>query len=92
MDTFSDIIKAWAVSFNPTEEQKELADLRYNICISCDQRGNILGIEKCNKCGCPLSKKIFTQKKAETCPLNKWDSVEKEFRKKKLESSKYRLI
>lgn len=92
MDSFSDIIKAWAVSFNPTEEQKELADLRYNVCLSCDQKKTLLGIEKCNVCGCPLSKKIFTQKKAETCPLNKWDDVEKEFRLKKFKSSNYRLI
>lgn len=92
MDSFSDIIKAWAVSFNPTEEQKELADLRYNVCLPCDQRNTLLGIERCKECGCPLSKKIFTQKKAETCPLNKWDDIEKEFRKKKLESLKYKLI
>lgn len=92
MDNVTDIIKAWMISFNPNEEQKELAELRYTICLSCDKRDKLLGVEKCNECGCPLSKKIFTQKKMETCPLHKWDAVEEEFRNKKLESSKYRII
>lgn len=92
MDSFLDIVKAWAVSFNPNEEQTELANARYDICLQCDHRKLRLGIEICKGCGCPLSKKIFTQKKAETCPLYKWNDIEVEFRKKKLESSKYRLI
>lgn len=92
MNKVTEIVTAWAVSFNPNEEQKKLANERYNVCLGCEQRTKKFGIEICNKCGCPLSKKIFTQKRNETCPLNKWKSVEDNFREENKEKNKYKLL
>jgi hypothetical protein len=84
---FKEIAKAWYNSFNHTYEQKELADKRFEICLECPSKKEILkGKEwslKCEKCGCPLSKKIYTDKtylnKHGSCPLNKWEEIEKEY-------------
>mgnify|MGYP003658569091 FL=1 len=86
-----DIVSAWMISFNPSEEEKLLAEKRYEICSGCDKRGiNKLNIEVCKACGCPLSKKIFTLKDQDSCPLNKWGEVNQEYRKKK--TSNYKLL
>lgn len=90
MNKIKEIVSAWMVSFNPTTEEKLLAEKRYEICSSCPNRVDKLGIEVCNACGCPLSKKIFTLKDQESCPLNKWDKVDEEFRKTK--KNKYKLL
>jgi len=79
-----DIVSAWAIAANPTEEERILSEKRYQICSTCDQRGkNKIGIETCKACGCPLSKKIFTLNDEDSCPLKKWDEVNSEFRKEK---------
>jgi hypothetical protein len=95
MNKISEIIGAWIISFNPTDEQKELAEKRYEICLGCEHYGKnrpITREEYCKKCLCPIQKKVYTQKMGETCPLNKWDVVEKEDRKNKLKNNKYNII
>jgi hypothetical protein len=95
MNKIREIVGAWIVSFNPSLEQKELAEKRYEICLSCENYGEkrpITGDEYCKKCLCPIQKKVYTQKKGETCPLNKWDNVEQEHRKNKLKNNKYNII
>lgn len=85
------IVLAWMTSINPNDDEKKLAEDRYNICLTCDQKNkNFLGIEECKKCGCPLSKKIFTLTDRETCPLGKWGELDIEFRKNK--KHKYNLF
>ena len=88
MNKIKEIVTAWMVSFNPSDEEKIVAEKRYEICISCPNRATKLGIEVCTACGCPLSKKIFTLKDQGSCPLNKWNIVDTEFRKTK----KYKLF
>lgn len=92
MNKVQEIVGAWITSFNPTEEQKELAENRYSICFDCDKRKKKLGVEYCSECGCPLSKKIFTQKPNDTCPLGKWESAEQRFRERKIKENKYKLL
>jgi hypothetical protein len=89
------IVNAWITSFNPNEDEKKLAQDRYSICLSCEYRGkNIVSLEVCKKCGCPLSKKIFTnvdvKSKMTSCPLGKWDELDKKFKESK--NQKYKLI
>lgn len=85
------IVNAWITSFNPNEDEKKLAEDRLSICSKCEFRGKtILSVEVCKKCGCPLSKKVFTAVGQDTCPLNKWDSVDKEFKNSK--KHKYNII
>lgn len=90
MNKIKEIVTAWMVSLNPSVEEKLLAEKRYEICISCPNRVIKLGIEVCSACGCPLSKKIFTLKDQESCPLNKWNIIDEEFRKTK--KNKYKLL
>ena len=73
-----DIADAWSIGRNPTEEQRILAEARWNICIQCEQfreKRPITGEPWCQDCGCPLKKKIFTKIHNE-CPLKKWKDVD----------------
>jgi hypothetical protein len=95
MNKIKEIMSAWVVSFNPTPEQKELAEKRYEICLGCEQYGKsrpVLGDEYCKKCLCPIQKKVYTQKLNDTCPLKKWENVEQEFREDKIKNNKYKII
>jgi hypothetical protein len=72
------IAKAWLTAANPTPKQSELAEARWNICDSCDKKKLVTSVPICGACGCPLSKKIFTMEN-DSCPLNKWLEVEKDY-------------
>jgi len=79
MNKIREIIGAWIISFNPSKERKELAEKRYEICIGCEyyeESRPITRDEHCKKCGCPIKKKIFTEKTNESCPLNKWSHLD----------------
>jgi hypothetical protein len=72
------IADAWLAARNPTIEQKELAEARWNICVQCSEfreKIDVIGDSHCNECGCPLKKKIFTSMFNE-CPLKKWEDVD----------------
>lgn len=65
-----DIAKSWIKAANPNEEEKNLADTRMAICNECPNKVTSALFElKCGMCGCPLSKKIYSEF---GCPLNKW--------------------
>jgi hypothetical protein len=78
-NTISKIATAWIAAANPTPAQKELAEKRYEICKGCESRTFALKklkmAEVCGECGCPLSKKIFTQE-FDSCPKHHWLEVE----------------
>ncbi len=95
MNKITEIMSAWIVSLNPTTDQKELAEKRYEICLNCEHYGEkrpLIGDEYCKKCLCPIQKKVYTQKKNDTCPLRKWDLIEKQTRENKLKNNKYNII
>lgn len=71
----AEIINAWIISFNPNEEQKTLALNRANICDMCEYKKYVIKKPICSACGCPLSKKIFSEKQ-NACPKGKWDDVD----------------
>jgi hypothetical protein len=74
--TAIDVIRAWWVAAHPTPEQSALAQKRLNICKGCDSMvDSVVFDKKCAECGCPIGKKIFTDKMG-TCDLHKWDKVE----------------
>jgi len=71
-----EIATAWITAANPTEEEKDRAESRVAICNGCEENklSEILEYHYCGKCGCPLSKKIFSPLPGkEACPLEKWD-------------------
>lgn len=77
-----EIISAWVIKNNPSENQQQLAKKRYNICLECPSRASLFKQKKwseyCNECGCLLQGKIFTPK-YDSCPLNKWREVEEDY-------------
>jgi hypothetical protein len=77
MSNLIDIAKAWWIAANPTPEQSILANKRLEICKGCSSmEDSIVFVKKCGECGCPIGKKIFTNRMG-TCDLHKWDTVEK---------------
>ena len=82
-----EISEAWIIAAKPNETQKKLAQLRYGICHECPFSNTILGVEICGKCGCPISKKIFTNK-YDSCPEHKWKEIESEFFELQTEKTK----
>jgi hypothetical protein len=74
-----EIITAWKIANNPSEEQYTLALKRSAICENCPSKKTITKVLKigviCNECGCPIEKKIYSIKK-NACPLNKWKEID----------------
>jgi len=79
---FKEIFDAWVTSINPTQEQKELAQKRLDICKGCEYKKETVKGQKwsviCDACGCPLSKKVFS-KLFNPCPKQKWGDVDVQF-------------
>lgn len=76
MSKVGEIVKAWWIANNPNTQQSELAKKRLAICNKCDSMvESVVFSFKCKECGCPISKKIFTDKMG-TCDLKKWNKVE----------------
>jgi len=81
-----EIVTSWYNTFNPTKEEKELADKRFEICLKCPSKKEILKGQKwtlrCGECGCPLGAKTYSPKnylhKDGSCPLGKWKEIEME--------------
>ena len=72
----SEIVKAWWIASNPTSQQSELAKKRLSICNTCNSMvDSVVFTKKCNECGCPIGKKIFTDVMG-TCDLKKWNKIE----------------
>ena len=42
MIDYKEIFDAWKISFNPTLIQEELAGKRFNVCLGCDYRKEVL--------------------------------------------------
>jgi hypothetical protein len=82
MVDFKEIINAWIVSFNPTEDQKLQADERLSICLGCEKYSEIIEKKKwsavCGECGCPIEKKIYSDR-FDPCPLDKWNDVDTKY-------------
>ena len=90
---FKTIVQSWIAAANPSDKQLELAEKRYSICDSCPSKVKaIIGYYKCNECGCPIQKKIFSDVYND-CPLKKWESVDTMyFPKQKLEKTLFQLL
>ena len=72
----TEIAKAWISSFNPTPEQKAIAEHRIKICDVCPHKTYLKAINSftCGLCGCPLQKKIFSPKPGpKACPDARWE-------------------
>jgi hypothetical protein len=76
MNKLQEIFTAWGISFNPNDEQSELASKRIEICNGCQhKKQNTIFKNVCELCGCALKAKVFTPVKG-ACPAGKWDAVD----------------
>jgi hypothetical protein len=82
MIDFVDVIKSWWIAENPTEQESILAKKRLEICLNCPSYKQLFKKKKwsamCDGCGCPISKKIFSQT-INPCPLDKWIEIDKRY-------------
>jgi hypothetical protein len=77
MNKISEIFRSWVIAELPSKEQAELAQKRLSICKECPSMVESVVFKfKCDECGCPIGKKIFTPLMGQ-CDLHKWDKVEK---------------
>ena len=76
---YKEIFDALIISLNPTSNQVELAKLRLEVCLGCEfRKETIKGLKWsaiCDKCGCPLSKKVFATN-YNACPAKKWENTD----------------
>jgi len=73
MNKLKEILISYATKYgNPTDEQKEIANKRLEVCMGCEYwvQSNIR--DYCSKCGCTTSAKVFSPMGADACPLKKW--------------------
>ena len=97
MNKIEEIFKAWRISFNPNEEQSDIAAKRIEICDACEFKdvvevGPLEIFTRCKVCGCALKAKMFTpatyRDPGGSCPHGKWMEVEKIW----LEQKEQRLL
>lgn len=72
MNKVKEIILSYANKINPTEEQKEIAEKRLEICTTCEFWVQGAVRDYCSKCGCTTSAKVFSPVGANACPEKKW--------------------
>lgn len=76
-----EITSAWWDSYFAEDNQKNLAKKRLSICEKCPsleqkfKKIRKITITTCGECGCPISKKVFSNK-FNACPLGKWKDVD----------------
>ena len=73
IEKIQEIVTAYARMVNPTDEQKELAEKRLAICMTCEFWAGDQIVQVCRKCGCATKAKVFSPKGAGACPENKWE-------------------
>lgn len=77
-----EIVSAWASKLKPTEDQKQLATLRAEVCQNCPDVGEVVegaeGTRYCKNCGCLLEAKVYSYKEG-ACPKGKWDNIDRQF-------------
>lgn len=67
----TEIIDGWKHLINRDPKVEEIALKRASICAECPEAKQILGVLKCDACGCPLIAK--TRSMDSKCPKDKWD-------------------
>jgi glycosyltransferase involved in cell wall biosynthesis len=72
MNKIKEILLSYMTAMNPTEEQKEIAEKRLEICANCEFWVQSSIRDYCNKCGCTTSAKVFSPVGADACPEKKW--------------------
>jgi len=82
MINFKDIFNSWATSINPSEKDLNRAKDRFDICLQCEFKREIIKNKEwtllCRECGCALKKKVYSNV-INPCPKGKWIEVDKTY-------------
>jgi hypothetical protein len=60
MNKLKEILLSYVAKHNATDEQKDIAEKRLEICATCEFWKQSLVRDFCSKCGCTTSKKVFS--------------------------------
>jgi len=72
MNKVKEILLSYMTAMNPTEEQKEIAEKRLEICAGCEFWVQGAVRDYCDICKCTTSAKVFSPKGSAACPKGKW--------------------
>ena len=72
MNKVKEILLSYMTAMNPTEEQKEVAEKRLEICATCEFWVKGAVRDYCSVCGCTTSAKVFSPVGSSACPEKKW--------------------
>jgi len=72
MNKVKEILLSYMTAMNPTDEQKEVAEKRLEICANCEFWVQSSVRDYCGKCFCTTSAKVFSPVGADACPEKKW--------------------
>ena len=72
MNKIQEILASYMTKYTATDEQKELASNRLEICAKCEFWVQSPIRDYCKKCGCTTSAKVFSPKGADACPEKRW--------------------
>lgn len=72
MNKVKEILLSYIAAVNPSEEQKEVAEKRLEICANCEFWVQSAVRDYCIKCGCTTKAKVFSPVGAGACPEKKW--------------------
>jgi hypothetical protein len=72
MNKVKEILLSYMTAMNPTQEQKEIAEKRLEICMGCEEWSKDGLVEYCKSCGCVTKVKVFTPAGSGACPKSKW--------------------
>jgi hypothetical protein len=72
MNKIQEILESYITKYTATDEQKEIAEKRLEICAGCEFWVQSTIRDYCSKCGCTTSAKVFSPKGTDACPEKKW--------------------
>lgn len=72
MNKIQEILTSYMTKYSATEEQKELAAKRLEVCVGCEFWRQSAIRDFCSKCGCTTSAKVFSPKGPDACPEKRW--------------------
>ena len=72
MNKVKEILLSYMTAMNPTEEQKEVAEKRLEICAACEFWVQGAVRDYCDICKCTTSAKVFSPVGSGACPKGKW--------------------
>lgn len=82
MINIKDILKSWATGINPSKEERNRANERLSVCLSCDFKKELVKNKEwtlyCNVCGCPIQGKVYSSV-INPCPKSKWNKVDEKY-------------